>query len=207
VIRSVVQHHGTAASYVFSGSHPGMMRELFADKRKAFYGQAALVELGTLGPEDLATHIGERFAAADRTPGEALGYLLDLATGHPQRAMMLAYHLFGQTELGTTADSDTWSQTLTAVGQELRGEFEAAWTRMTEREQRALSAIADNRAPLYSRTSETTHGIRKSGSYRAAIVGLEERGDIVRAPTPTRWRLVDPLLALWVRNGRSWPIT
>jgi hypothetical protein len=25
-IRSVIQHHGDAASYVFSGSHPGMMR-------------------------------------------------------------------------------------------------------------------------------------------------------------------------------------
>jgi hypothetical protein len=40
VIRSEIQHHGDAASYIFAGSHVGMMRELFADRRRAFYGQA-----------------------------------------------------------------------------------------------------------------------------------------------------------------------
>lgn len=45
IIRSEIQHHGDAASYVFSGSHLGMMRELFADRRRAFYGQAGAIEL------------------------------------------------------------------------------------------------------------------------------------------------------------------
>jgi uncharacterized protein len=39
VIRSEIQHHGDAASYVFAGSHVGMMRELFTDRRRAFYGR------------------------------------------------------------------------------------------------------------------------------------------------------------------------
>lgn len=205
VIRSVIQHHGAAAGYVFSGSHPGMMSELFASRRRAFYGQAALVRLGTLDSEDLAAYIADRFARGERDPGDALGYLLDLAAGHPQRAMMLAYHLFDQTEPRTVADSDTWSRTLLAVGLELRDEFEEAWRRMSEREQRVLSAIADNRAPLYSLASQELHGIKKSGSFRAAISNLAARGDLVAGQTPTRWRVVDPLFAVWVRNGRAWP--
>jgi hypothetical protein len=43
VIRSETEHHGDAASYVFSGSVVGMMRELFGDRRRAVYGQAASI--------------------------------------------------------------------------------------------------------------------------------------------------------------------
>ena len=53
---------------MFSGSHPGVMSELFADKRRAFYGQAALVQMGALDADELATHIGDRFAPGDRDP-------------------------------------------------------------------------------------------------------------------------------------------
>ncbi len=38
VIRSEIQHHGDAASYIFAGSHVGMMRELFADRRRGTGG-------------------------------------------------------------------------------------------------------------------------------------------------------------------------
>jgi AAA+ ATPase superfamily predicted ATPase len=38
VFRSELEHHSEAAAYVFSGSHPGLMRELFATRRRAFFG-------------------------------------------------------------------------------------------------------------------------------------------------------------------------
>jgi uncharacterized protein len=206
VIRSVIQHHGDASSYVFSGSHPGMMRELFSDRRRAFYGQASLVALDTLAADDLAAYLSERFQKGDRDPGEALEPLLSLAAGHPQRAMMLAHHLWAQTDRGTQADTDTWSSTLAAVGGELQGEFAATWARLNAREQRLVTAIADNRTSLFSRQSQATYGIAKTGAYRNSIEELRDTGEIVDADTPTKWRLVDPLLALWVRSDRSWPV-
>jgi hypothetical protein len=66
VIRSEIQHHGDAASYVFSGSHLGMMRELFADRRRAFYGQAAPIELPPLLPDDVAEYVADRFRRTGR---------------------------------------------------------------------------------------------------------------------------------------------
>src|SRR5215212_7158814 len=79
VIRSEIQHHGDAASYVFAGSHVGMMRELFADRRRAFYGQAAPVELAPLPATEVADSIAARFAAGLRDPGVALDALTALA--------------------------------------------------------------------------------------------------------------------------------
>jgi len=207
VIRSVIQHHGDAVSYVFSGSQPGMMRELFSNRRRAFFGQAGLVMLDVLAADDLAPYVAERFKAGNRDPGEALEPLLDLAAGHPQRAMMLAHHVFARTGPGEHADTDTWSEALDVVGAELQGEFEATWAGLSVREQRLVTAIADNRSPLFSRDSQATYGIPKTGSFRSAIEALRDSGETVPAETPTKWRLVDPLLALWVRNGRSWPFS
>src|SRR3954454_10528101 len=63
VIRSEIQHHGDAASYVFAGSHVGMMRQLFSDRRRPFYGQAWGIELPPLDHEFLAVEIDVRFRA------------------------------------------------------------------------------------------------------------------------------------------------
>src|SRR5215203_2282260 len=95
-IRSEIQHHGDAASYVFAGSQLGMMRRLFADKRRAFYGQAKPLDLPPLAPEDVADYLDGRFRETRRQVGDALGPLLDVARGHPQRTMQLAHALWEQ---------------------------------------------------------------------------------------------------------------
>jgi len=97
VIRSEIERHGEAACYVFAGSHLGMMRELFTDKRRAFYGQAGAVDLGPLPTEDVAAFIESRFVESDKEVASALGPLLDLAGGHPQRTMLLAHWLWEMT--------------------------------------------------------------------------------------------------------------
>src|SRR6202034_2534546 len=64
-IRSELEQHGNAAAYLFSGSHPGLMRDLFSDRRHAFFAQAKPVDLPRLGAEDLAEYIGSRFESAN----------------------------------------------------------------------------------------------------------------------------------------------
>ena len=98
-IRSELEQHGKAAAYVFCGSHPGLMRDLFSDRRHAFFAQAKPIALPRLSAEDLAEYIGSRFENGNRDPGEALELLL-AADGHPQRAMLLAHHLYEHTRPG-----------------------------------------------------------------------------------------------------------
>src|SRR5207253_5347717 len=40
VLRAHIQYQGSCAAYVFSGSEPGLMRQLFETKAKPLYGQA-----------------------------------------------------------------------------------------------------------------------------------------------------------------------
>jgi len=94
LIRSRIQHHGPAAAYIFAGSHPGLMAELFHNRERALFGQARPVELSPLPEAELIGYVGSRFEATGRDPGPTLPPLANLAQGHPQRAMLLAHHLW-----------------------------------------------------------------------------------------------------------------
>lgn len=204
VIRSEIEQHSQAASYVFAGSHVGMMRELFASKRRAFYGQAGAVELAPLSPIDTADYVGERFAANDREVGEALGPLLDFCEGHPQRTMLLAHFLFERVPAGGEADAATFIDALDHVlsveaGEELR----SLWSSLSAGQRRVLTAISENTSSLYGRAAQARVGTTRGGSVTVALRGLIDAGEVVVDRTrPAGHRVVDPLLAHWVRAGR-----
>src|SRR5436190_497213 len=88
VLRSHIQFQGEVASFVFAGSEPGMMRELFERQERPLYGQAVPMRLERLADADIAAYVGARFRESGRSAGEAVNPLLASAKGHPQRAML-----------------------------------------------------------------------------------------------------------------------
>jgi hypothetical protein len=205
VIRSEIEHHSQAASYVFAGSHVGMMRELFASKRRAFYGQAGAVELGPLSPEDVAEYVGERFSLAGREIGGALGPLLDFCDGHPQRTMLLAHSVFERVGSKGQADATTFVQALDHVmSVEAGDELRTQWSALTAGQRRALTTIAENRGGLYGHAAQARVGGTRGGSVTTALRGLIDAGEVASDPTSaTGYRVVDPLFAYWVQAGRD----
>jgi hypothetical protein len=201
VFRSELEAHGDAAAYVFSGSHPGLMRELFSDRRHAFFAQAAPIGLGPLPPDALAEHIAQRFADARRDPGEALGPLLDTAEGHPQRAMLLAHHLYERVRPGETAAVDEWVDALRAAEREAQGEIQVLWQASTALERRVLKVIAHRTVPLSGREADVRFGLAKGSSAQAAVQRLFGDGHLAEdGSMRSGWRIVDPFLAAWLRG-------
>lgn len=193
VIRSEVQHHGSAASYVFAGSQVGMMEQLFGDRRRAFYGQAVPVSLARLSDEDLGEHIAERFYRTGKDPGAALGPLLELASGHPQRSMLLAHALWDITEEGRPADEESWAAARRLALAEVRDELRALWTGLPTGQRRVLATLARGDQSLYS--SRSLHGGSRGGAVAGALAALVDRGEVVGR------RILDPLLGAWVAEG------
>src|SRR5512133_1466646 len=89
LIRSHIQYQGDVASYVFSGSEPALMKQLFENKDRPLYGSAVPMRLGRLPDDDIAEYVAARFAQGGRSVGEALNPLIQTAVGHPQRSIML----------------------------------------------------------------------------------------------------------------------
>lgn len=205
-IRSELEQHRSAAAYIFSGSHPGLMRDLFADRRHAFFAQAKAIPVGPLPANDLADYIGKRFEENSRQTGEALEPLLNLAQGHPQRSMLLAHHLYEHTPKGSSATTTTWLQARTSALQEAAGEIQTEWANFTTSERRLISVIATETTPLQGRVAQQRYGVTRSGGNQKTIEQLERNGYIMASEqTASRWKVVDPLLAFWLAHGRSFP--
>lgn len=205
LLRSRIQYHLEQASYVFAGSHPGLMDELFSTRDRPLYGQARAVRLAPLEDLPLAEYIGERFEGTARRVGSALEPLLELVRGHPQRAMLVAHHLWERTARGATADEGTWAAAIDAVFEGLGESFELTWDASTPNQRRGLAAVAwigphGGGESLYGRDTLARFKL-SAGTARDVRSALLRRGDL-EEPREGRVRLVDPLLEAWIASGR-----
>lgn len=202
VIRSVIQHQGEFASYIFAGSHFGLMNELFANPQRAFYQQARAVALPPLPPEYTAAFIAERFSDTNKDVGRALSVLLDIGAGHPQRTMLLAHDIWDLTGTQTAADEATAAAAIDTAVNSLAEEFRAVWSRMTAAERQIMAALAGGQGPYSQAAGQTS---RSGSQTKNALNALTERADVTRyvAPAADRYTIVDPLLAEWIRGGRN----
>jgi hypothetical protein len=195
LLRSHIQHQGEVASYVFAGSEPGLMKQLFDDRDRPLYGSAVPMRLGRLADADIAAYVADRFAAGGRSVGEAVNPLLAASDGHPQRAMMLAHHLWERVARGETATLEHWEAAHASALAELQPQFDAQWRGYSTTEQRALRAVIAGDGSPYRRHVLDRLGLDKSAAQKAvrrlnASADLEQEG--------RRQRVVDPLFAEWI---------
>lgn len=195
LFRSRIQRHGDAASYVFAGSHPGLMEQLFGRYERPFFGQARVMRLEPLAGSDLVEFIGERFEAGGKDPFPALGSLVDLVRGHPQRAMLLAHQLWDQTPQGESATPEHWQAALEAVVWDYEEAMQATWEALEAKERAVAAALAIGQEALFSRQTLARFNLSKGGVQHA-------RDALVRAghlhKVADSWQLVDPLFAEWI---------
>lgn len=200
LIRSHIQFQGEVASFVFAGSEPGLMRELFEDGDRPLYGQAVPMRLGRLADADIADYIISRFRETGRSVGEALNPLLVAAKGHPQRAMLLAHRLWAAVEAGGTGTLAAWTAAHAAALAELQPEFDAHWRRLSTNAQKALRAVVTGQGSPFQRRVLEQLDLRKS-TARAALQTLVANATVEQVAET--YVLVDPLFAEWISNLRE----
>jgi hypothetical protein len=196
LLRSRIQYHGDAAAYVYAGSEPSMMRELFDVRERPLFGQADPLELGTLPEGETLDDLAARFAAEELDPGEALAELVAFAGGHPQRTMMLAYLLSDLLLMGRAGTAETASEVVGAALERTQPAHQALWGQLGRSERVVLAAAADG-VPPGSRALAAEHQLARR-TLDMAAVRLADQGHLQR--TPAGVHVVDPLLAEWLRR-------
>lgn len=200
LIRSRIELHGDEASYIFAGSHPGLMAKLFGDRAQPLYGQARAVPLEPLRDDDLADYIDGRFGDADRQIGEIVDPLLSLVRGHPQRAMLIAHHLWEATPRGQAADEQAWVAALDAAYLDVRDAFDIAWKGMRESDRRLMAAVAEAPAGFLQKPSLERFDLPRSTAEDARDRLVEEGHLQLRE---SRALIVDPLFEAWIAHDRQ----
>ncbi|HET8528841.1 MAG TPA: hypothetical protein VFL60_08015 [Gaiellaceae bacterium] len=197
LLRSHIQHHGDVASYVFAGSEPGLMKQLFENKQRPLYGSAVPMRLGRLRDVDIADYVADRFAQTGRGAGEALGPLLATAQGHPQRAIMLAHRLWEHVPRGEAATPAHWQRAHADALAEVRPEFDAAWRGYHSAvTQKTLRSIVAGGGSAYRTANLNRLALEKSAAG-AAVERLLATADVEPAGDG-KYRVVDPLYAEWI---------
>jgi hypothetical protein len=195
LLRSHIQFQGEVASFVFAGSEPGLMRELFEDGERPLYGQAVPMRLGRLADADIAEYIIGRFRETGRSVGDALNPLLSAAKGHPQRAMLLAHRLWATVEPDGTATLADWTTAHAAALDELQPEFDAHWRRLSTNTQKALRAVVVGDGSPFQRRVLDQLDLHKS-TARAALQALVANATVEQEAE--NYALIDPLFAEWI---------
>lgn len=199
LVRSVIQHHGEAAAYVFAGSQPSLMRALFSDQERPFYGQARPLELPPLPVAEAAADIAALLDAdglAARA-GSAVDELLAFTGGHPQRTMLLAHHLYNVLDAGEPVDDPTLEAIERGL-RETRDAHQALWDALSRVERLVCLALADGQAPTGSRVA-AEHRVARS-TLQDALDRLVTDGRQVQRTKKGAPYLLDPLLAEWLRR-------
>jgi hypothetical protein len=197
LLRSVIQHHGGAAAYVFAGSQPSLMRALFSDQERPFYGQARPLRLPPLPVAEATRDIVAMLASDKLVAGDAVDELLAFTQGHPQRTLLLAHHLYNALDDGATPDDPTGHAIELALD-ETRDAHQAVWDGLGRIERILVMALADGQAPTGSRVA-SEHRVARS-TLQGALERLAEDERHVRRDDEAQPYLLDPLFAEWLRR-------
>lgn len=197
LIRSVIQHHGEAAAYVFAGSQPSLMHALFSEHERPFYGQARPLELPPLPVAEAARDIEELLAAEGLDPGGAVDRLLAYTGGHPQRTILLAHHLYNLLEEGSE-HPDLAAEALELGIEETRDAHQALWDDLDRNERVVMLAIGDGQTPAGTNVA-AEHRVARS-TLREALDRLLADQRHVQRDAAGKSYLLDPLFAGWLRR-------
>jgi hypothetical protein len=183
-------------SFLFAGSYEHLLRGLFGQARQAFGSFGSIYELRPIAAEAWRDGIVARLAADSCTiDPEALDRLLELGGGHPRATMLVAQKTHLQSILVGTHHIDA-----TLVEQGLRSALlgDGATLEQTVEQIR----LGHRHALLIARRialGESPYRELKSVEAFRALKSLQQAGLIV-ADGPRRWRILDPLLARYLRE-------
>jgi hypothetical protein len=201
LVRSVIQHHGGAAAYVYAGSAPSLMRALFADRERPLFGQARPLELPPLPSAETSEDLLAIAARHETTlDPDDVRRVVDVCAGHPQRTMLVAHHLFDLTASGDPSP-DLAGVALDRALAETADVHRTVWDSLSRTERAVLSTLADGLAPTGTRAA-TLHSLARATMQKALERLLaSEQHVILRDGRPG---IVDPLFEIWLaRRGQT----
>lgn len=196
LIRSHAQHQRDVASYVFAGSEPGMIAAAFTDRARPFYGQVEQFSLGPLPANVTVTHILQRSALSGRDVADVVRPLLEFSQGHPQRTMLLAHLLWVGMRPNSVATTEQLAGAIDRAVRRVDPEARAVLDSLDAGGRKTLRAVAEHSTPLSARAGRTLNLAK--GTAQHAATRLVAAAHIERVEG--RYRLVDPLLAEWIRR-------
>ena len=205
-LRSVVQRHRHTA-YVFAGSATRLLARMTEDPERPFWRLGSRLFVLELPRNEFADHLRERFETSAMAPHEeGVDAILDRADQVPYNVQRLAYEVWEL--LRVDEHPSMTAATVDEALDRLLGKEDPAyaqlWSSLSRNQKKAVKAIMDTGGRGLASAAVTRRFEIASSSLRTALRQLEDL-HVVRGEggaQESRFRLIDPFLAAWVRRSQ-----
>ncbi len=195
LMRTALQHHFQRIGLLFAGSEPSVMQMLFSDRAEPFYAQADLIEAHVLDTAAIERVVRDGFTRTGRDPG-GVAARIDAATGgHPHRVMQLADAVWRRVDPDRSATIEDFAAAFDDVIAGSSSGMERLFSALPTSEQVVLRLVANDDSIFGSLAASL--GLSNGGAQHART-SLIDRGHLAR--DGPRARIIDPVLAEWVRR-------
>jgi uncharacterized protein len=206
-IRSTIQKH-RRVSYVFAGSHTRLLHAMTSDPNRPFYRLGSRLFLGPVPREEFSAYLIERFAkdALILSP-KAAELLLMLADDVPYNVQRLAHEAWEMAQevradrKKVVVDDTLIERALERVVRREDPAYTQLWTSLTQNRKKALKAVIRYGGTGLQK-ADALREIRISSSSLVRALNDLESGHFIRTESAggaTKYRLVDPFFAHWLR--------
>lgn len=94
-LRTLIQTHGGAVSYIFSGSKKSILNAMFSDKNRAFYKSVKRLVIKEITLKDWTLFTKEKFEKTDKSiTAQHIKTIFDITNGFPYYMQQLLYHVW-----------------------------------------------------------------------------------------------------------------
>ncbi|MBI2606327.1 MAG: ATP-binding protein [Deltaproteobacteria bacterium] len=195
-LRSVIQKLENTTVF-YSGSLPTLLKEMFFERKRAFYQSALLLELGLAPPAEAEKYLRSKLGRLKPPPpAEYVASLVRAGHGHPYYVQLLGYWSWEFFAEKRDWDAFSAADVIGSIFRQERTAFENAISLLTQQQRQVFRAIAqDPRKPVTSLDFLRTHGLPGHSSVRKSVQRLEALGFVLK--TDSGYVPSDPLLALW----------
>ena len=186
------------ASHFFIGSRRRILLGIFNERQRPFFQSAINYPLNLLPSDELVQFIAGQFKKNQRKCTETVARRLASLTGyHPYYSQKLAFFVY---ELSKTVTEEAVDHGIERLILSERPVFEAILQGLSPHQRLLLQALAREPTPkLLASGYIQKHGLGSVGGVQHSSRQLEEL-DLIEKDGETRgWRLVDPILASWLR--------
>ncbi len=186
------------ASHFFIGSRRRILLGIFNERQRPFFQSAINYPLNLLPSDELVQFIAGQFKKNQRKCTETVARRLASLTGyHPYYSQKLAFFVY---ELSKTVTEEAVDHGIERLILSERPVFEAILQGLSPHQRLLLQALAREPTPkLLASGYIQKHGLGSVGGVQHSSRQLEELDLIEKDGETGGWRLVDPILASWLR--------
>jgi hypothetical protein len=194
-------------SFLFAGSIEHLMKDIFGENRRPFSNFGGFYELTPIAAEDWEGGIRRRLDKDGCTIDDAaIGRLIELGELHPRATMLIAQqaHLASIFTQTTKVDSSLVETGFRAARQRDRGKHEQTIDRIRKLSGRATGRRSLKVARAIARGEAIYRAEENSDAeVKRAVGALHDTGIVEPRDEGRGWRIVDPLLRLYIAEMGS----